>query len=165
MNIDNLRRRNKMYSITVKYGRVEDVVRNSSITWITNDDITTNNFPNPSSFVKKVKVEIVEIKKMLTTEKVLGELDRMGYRPANIYELLAFGKKYPHIIQQQAVVALGSVWHHFEEYGEFKTVPALRYDLCWYYITLYTIWSSIKGTNNYFGNVYFLVMKKEEYRD
>lgn len=37
-------------------------------------------------------------------------MDKAGYRPANIAELLALGAQYPDIQRQFPIVALGSVW-------------------------------------------------------
>ena len=34
----------------------------------------------------------------------------MGYRPAELHELLAFGEKYPKLELEFPIVALGSVW-------------------------------------------------------
>jgi hypothetical protein len=39
-------------------------------------------------------------------------IDRMGYRPANIYELISFGEAYPCVQYQFDIFALGSVWEN-----------------------------------------------------
>jgi hypothetical protein len=70
-----------------------------------NSDITIENFPE-----EKVRegFKIFHFGEYLTTEEVVSKLDKEGYQPANLAELLTYkewnGKDF--------VVALGSVWQN-----------------------------------------------------
>ena len=56
--------------------------------------------------------------------EITGKIEKIGYRPANIAELLALFAKYPDgQIQQYPIVALGSAWHEFS--GE-EVVPIVN---------------------------------------
>jgi hypothetical protein len=46
----------------------------------------------------------------MTSEQVIVEIDKAGYRPAKIEELLALGEAQPDLQRQFPIVALGSVW-------------------------------------------------------
>ena len=60
--------------------------------------------------IRDVVVEIVNLKASvgISTEDAVKELKQMGYRPANLFELLAFGAEYPDEQRQYGIVALGS---------------------------------------------------------
>ena len=54
------------------------------------------------------EVEIFHFGKKMTSEEVIAELDKKGYEPASIYELLEYAEKDWN--GKDLVVALGSVW-------------------------------------------------------
>jgi len=99
------------YPIFVNYGRsIEDGIKAGRYDWV-DSDITSRNFPTKRKGTAEVAVELVCFNRcVFSTKKVLRELDRMGYRPAELHELLAFGEKYPEVHREFPVVALGSVW-------------------------------------------------------
>ena len=111
------------YPLSVDYGRsVEDGVRAGRYDWA-NSDITSCNFLTKRKGMAEISVEIINFARYISTDGVLRELDRMGYRPAELHELLAFGEKYPDVQREFPIVALGSVWRH--RYGD-RGVPYLR---------------------------------------
>ncbi|MBU6142299.1 hypothetical protein KGO95_04310 [Patescibacteria group bacterium] len=79
------------------------------------DSITSKNFPTTRKGKASLTVEIVNFRKTLRdalrTDEVFKGLDEMGYRPAELHELLALAVKYPIVHEcYPDVVALGSVW-------------------------------------------------------
>src|SRR3989344_3188999 len=98
------------YPLVVNYGiSVEDAVEAGRYDW-TNSDITSRNFPTERNGTAEVAVELIHFNRHVSTDEALRELDRMGYRPAELHELLAFGEKHPEVQREFPVVALGSVW-------------------------------------------------------
>ena len=99
-----------VYSLTVNYGlSVEDAVKLGRYDWA-NSDINSSNFQTKRSGTAEVVVELIHFNRYISTKDALSELDRMGYRTAELHELLAFGEKYPNVQREFPVVALGSVW-------------------------------------------------------
>lgn len=88
---------------------VESLVVYGKYKW-KNDDITTNNFPTIRKGETDIILELVYFNEVLTSDEALKELDKLGYRPAEIQEILTFGEKYPDIQRYLPVIALGSVW-------------------------------------------------------
>ena len=94
-----------------------------------NSDITEENFPEQG---KREKVsKIFKFDKNMISEEAIAEMDKEGYRPATIYELLEWdwdGKDW--------IFALGSVWQ--DRSGD-RRVPYLsrggslrELHLCWF---------------------------------
>jgi hypothetical protein len=111
-----------VYPLSVDYERsVEDLVKAGGYDWA-NSDITSRNFPTKRKGRAEVVVELIHFNRYISTDEVLRELDRMGFRPAKLHELLAFGEKYPEAQRRFSVVALGSVW--LDRDG-FRHVPYL----------------------------------------
>jgi len=83
-------------------------------------DITPKNFPTLQTGKAKLVVELFssanifddvkKIKKMSATQ-VLRRLDKIGYRPAELRELLALAVTHPKVMQERQILALGSIWH------------------------------------------------------
>lgn len=73
-------------------------------------DITAVRFPvNDGTGITDAEAIIVSFTRRLSTDVALVELDRMGLRPADLAELLAFGANYPELQRQFPIVALGHV--------------------------------------------------------
>jgi hypothetical protein len=74
-----------------------------------NSDITEKHFPvTPGD--TDVVIELVHLNRDIFARDAFAELDRSGFRPATLPELLAFGAKYPEKQREFPIVALGSVW-------------------------------------------------------
>jgi len=127
------------FSVTVDYGKsLPEMIAAGNYNWV-NSDITSEHFPltPPTAPVGSgpyrtlhdspgtVTIELVHLNKMVSTEDVLAELERRGFRPANLAELLALGATYPDTQRQFPIIALGSVWQH--PYGH-RSVPCLYED-------------------------------------
>ena len=111
--------------ITVNYGlSVEDAVKLGRYDWA-NIEITGNNFPTTRRGKIEVVVELIHFNHVISTKDALNELDKMGYRPAELHELLAFGEKHPDVQCEFPIMALGSVW---QDRNGFRCVPYLVED-------------------------------------
>jgi hypothetical protein len=110
------------YPLSVDYERsVEDAVKLGRYDWA-NPDITSKNFPTKRTGTAEIVVELIHFNRVVSTDEALRKLGRMGYRPADLHELLAFGEKYPEVQREFPVVALASVWHYRLS---FRYVPYL----------------------------------------
>ena len=112
------------YPLSVDYGRsVEDGVKAGHYD-LANSDISRN-FATKRKGTAEVAVELIHFNYTSSIDEVLRELDKMGYRPAELQELLAFGEKYPEVQLEFPIVALDSVWQD----GYARVVPYLgRHD-------------------------------------
>ena len=100
------------YPLSVNYGMsVEDAVKLGLYDWA-NSDITSRNFPTKRTDKADLTIKFMQFNRAISTEDALRELDRMGYRPAELHEILAFGEKYPDVQREFPIVALGSVWRY-----------------------------------------------------
>ena len=110
------------YPLFVNYDlSVEDIVKLGRYDWA-NSDITAKNFPTTRAGKAEVAVELIHFNCYVSTKNALSKLNRMGYRPAELHELLFFGEKYPNVQREFPIVALGSVWQF--RYGN-RLVPYL----------------------------------------
>ncbi len=101
-----------------------------------NSSITSQNFPSTRHGQTQLEIVLVRYDRRMTSEEVLGALDKEGLRPAELPEFLAFGAEYPEVQRQFSIVGLGSVWKDRKGY---RNVPCLyeaseaRYlDLHWW---------------------------------
>jgi hypothetical protein len=98
------------YTLDVDYDRkVEFLVQDGKYDW-SNENLTSKNFPAHKQGKESIEAVLVHFNRDIGTDAALKELDQQGFRPPNIYELLAFGAKFPDVQREFPVVALGSVW-------------------------------------------------------
>lgn len=117
---------------------VEQVIADSNYDW-KNDDITAQHFPvSPEMIGKKAEVsaKLFHFNRGISSDDVISEMDKAGYRPATLMELLVLGFLFPELQRQFPIVALGSVWH---DAGDYRLVPYLdvygykrELDLSWF---------------------------------
>ncbi|TSC60908.1 MAG: Uncharacterized protein G01um1014107_194 [Parcubacteria group bacterium Gr01-1014_107] len=102
------------YVISVDYNRsFKEAVKASRCDWF-DSQISSFSSPATRKGTAEVKIELIHFDEDISTNEVLHDLDRMGLRPADLHELLAFGEGYPDISLRFPVVGLGSVglgWH------------------------------------------------------
>lgn len=97
-----------IFHIRVNYNlRLEVAIKAGNYDW-ENDYIDDNNFPPKRSGSAKLDIRLIHFNKDMSSEDVLKELDKMGLRPIELPELLAFGVAYPDEQRKYPVVALGS---------------------------------------------------------
>ncbi len=101
------------FRVTVDYSTtLEQMIAAGRYDW-KNQDINQKNFPIPPSKCGKkeeVAIELKHFNRTMESEEVLRELDKDGFRPANVFELQAFAERYPEKQREFPIVALGSVW-------------------------------------------------------
>lgn len=111
-----------VYPIVVDYGKsVEEMVGLGRYDW-SNSDIASKNFPTKCTGKTGITVELIHFNQVISSDEAIKKLDKMGFRPAELHELLAFGEKYPEIQREFSIIALGSVWQ--DPYGD-RGVPYL----------------------------------------
>ena len=100
-----------------------------------NPNITEKNFPVPENYVLGSDPKIFHFSRNVSSEDVVKEMDKEGYEPAMIWDLLDFGAKNPEEQRKFPIVGLGSVG----EVGGHRYVPYLDgddserdLDLCWW---------------------------------
>ncbi|MBI3825639.1 MAG: hypothetical protein HY294_06575 [Candidatus Rokubacteria bacterium] len=101
------------FSVAIDYTQsLAAMIKAGHYNWV-NSDITEQHFPiTPGP--KDVSFELVHFDRLMYTDAVLAELEKRGVRPATLPELLAFGAKYPEKQREFSVVALASVWRHWQ---------------------------------------------------
>ncbi len=108
----------KVFTIKVNYDRtIEDGIKaghyNSTMPGPTVFSSSHDDFlSSPKNGTQKIKIYLkrLDLGSMMSAEEIFDELDKQGFRPANISECLAFGEKYPDIQRKFPVVFFGSVW-------------------------------------------------------
>jgi hypothetical protein len=102
------------FTINVNYDLpLEEMVKAGKYDWV-NREITTDKFPSKRKGTAVIDVDLIFFNRDMEWDEVLLALDKMGYRPAELPELLAFGAKYPDIQKNFPIVAFGSVGHNSE---------------------------------------------------
>jgi hypothetical protein len=103
----------KEFNLSVDYSRtVQEMINAGNYDW-TNSDITAKHFPLPKEHNgKKVPVssKLFHFNRAISSEDATSEMDKAGYRPATLAELLALGEAHPELQKEFPIVALGSVW-------------------------------------------------------
>lgn len=98
-----------------------------------NPNITHLNFPTDKRGTEEVDLELLHFDRGMTSEEVLRECDRLGYRAANARETLAFGRTHKEEQRKYPIVALGS---SCVVYG-YRHVLVLYSDSTYRYLNLY----------------------------
>ena len=133
---------NNVYLLTVDYSRsVEAGIAAGKYDW-KNNDITSKNFPTTRAGVAELEIQLVHFNREISSDEAIGELDKMGLRPAELHELLAFGENYPDVQREFPVIALGSGWR--DSYG-FRCVPYLDRSGSWRDLDLLWLGSGCHG--------------------
>lgn len=100
------------YLVTVDYGlRFEEMVEEGKYDKIS-FDITSFNFPVKRKGKAKVVVELINFNRSIFARIALKKLAEIGYRSADLHELLALGIQYPDIQREFPIVELDSVWRN-----------------------------------------------------
>jgi len=97
-----------------------------------NENINDKNFPvSPKMIGKKIEVsaKIFPFNCQTSSEDVIFEMSKVGYRPATLMELLVLGCLYPELQRQFTIIALGSIQL---TYTDFKSVAHYRFVPCLY---------------------------------
>ncbi len=110
------------YKVTVDYKQtVIQMIQAGKYDWI-NDDITAERFPIQGEGEKEVEVTLFHFGWKISSETAISAMDKAGYRPATIEELLALGSSHPRLQGQFPVMALGSAW---QDSDRGRCIPCL----------------------------------------
>ncbi len=97
---------------TVNYDRsIADGIAAGKYDW-KDTDITEKRYSRSGSGTQEVTFSLVHFGKNTSTKDALAELDRRGFRPATLQELLAVGVQHPEKQKAFPIIALGSVWRN-----------------------------------------------------
>ncbi len=102
---------------------VEQLTADGEYDW-SNDGITSKNFPLPEEGkIEEREISLFHFNQTMTSGEVTTEMDKEGFRPATIHELLGLGisqsdfqREFP-IIALDSVCFVGSRRHVTELYG------------------------------------------------
>lgn len=75
--------------------------------WV-GSDINEANFSKTGEGEVTVNAELIHFNRFISSDDAVIEMDKIGFRPATTYELLAFGVKNPDVQREFPVVSLGS---------------------------------------------------------
>lgn len=92
---------------------LEQAITDGNYDW-KNPGITAQHFPvSPEMIGKKAEVSAksFHFNRDISSDDVISEMDKAGYRPATLMELLVLGFLFPELQRQFPIVALGSVGH------------------------------------------------------
>jgi hypothetical protein len=113
------------FKVTVDYGQsLADMIKAGKYDWV-NDNITKENFPVNGQDKQEVEVLLFHFNRVISSDDAIAEMNKAGYRPARIEELLALGACQPELQKQFPIVALGSAWRRPSGY---RIVPCLVSD-------------------------------------
>ena len=90
-----------------------------------NESITAENFP-PHEHERGKKpafFKLFHFNRYIESKAAITEMDKQGYRPASLRELLAYGKENPELQRQFPIIALLSVW--VDPSSGYRHVPVL----------------------------------------
>lgn len=106
---------------------IEDLVRRGGYDHPDNN-ITTEHFPTKHAGKVEIVIEFLRFNsnitsffgdaKIISSEDVINEMDKMGLRPAEARELLAFGEKVRDDKRELDIVALGSDWNPWYSHSQ-----------------------------------------------
>lgn len=76
--------------------------------WV-NETIKEVNFPMAEGFAFGLEPKLYHFNRLISSEEAIKEMEKDGFRPATIWDLLDYGAKNPELQRQFPIVALGSV--------------------------------------------------------
>jgi hypothetical protein len=89
--------------------KLKQLIKQNKFDYV-DSDITETNFPDNGRHLKDFK--LFHFNRNISSENVVKEMEKEGYVPANIYELL----EWKDWNDKDSIVALGSVWLHWNGY-------------------------------------------------
>lgn len=120
-------------TLQVDYERsIEEGIKAGCYDWVSSK-IIDSKFAVVRQGIKEVSILFLHFNKLISTDSVLKELQRKGYQPANLQELLSIGEHFPDIQRQFSIVALGSI---YRSAGDITYAPCLS--SCHLWRALYT---------------------------
>lgn len=98
-----------VFSVTVDYGQtVEQMVEAGHYDW-KNGEVNSRNFRVNNRRSGTMEIRAIHYDRFFSSDYAIKEMDNMGFRPAELPELLAVGAEHPNKQKENTVVALGSL--------------------------------------------------------
>lgn len=98
------------FKVTVDCSRtLEDMIAVGNYDWV-NKNITQEHFQVLSQGKLEKEVVLFHYEKSMTSKEAISRMDKEGFQPAVIEDLLALGEAHPDLQKQFPILALGSVW-------------------------------------------------------
>ncbi len=132
-------------SLTVDYGQdLKQMIANGKY-GSCNYDITEKNFPMPTELVGEkvvVSAKLFHFNHVISSEEAIAEMEKEGFRPATLAELLALGEAQPDLQRQFPILALGSVLRrangtrhvpYLDVLGDKRNLYLLPFGADWHY--------------------------------
>jgi hypothetical protein len=95
---------------------VVKLVKEGKFDW-SNDYISSKNFPKLAEGRKTLRETVIfHFGKSISSKQVIVEMDKAGYRPATIWELLGLALKEPDLQRKFSIIALGSTCYFDDLY-------------------------------------------------
>lgn len=105
-------------AIAVSHKDLDKQIKDLKFNWF-NDCINSKNFKSINKDGKK-ECKIFHFAKYISSENAIKEMKKENFKPADVFDLLAFQKKFSD--NRVLIVALGSIWS--DSYGD-RHVPCL----------------------------------------
>jgi hypothetical protein len=103
----------ELFTLSVNYNLpLSGLVAAGKYSWV-NDNITQKNFGKPdndNTGEVELETQIFNFGKSVSSETAVARMANAGFRPANHFELAAFGAQHPKVQREKSIVALGSSW-------------------------------------------------------
>lgn len=100
------------FHVVVDYSKsLQEMVSEGCYDWV-NNEITPEHFSVEGDGQQEKDIVLFHFGRYISSEDAIVEMEKEGYRPARIEDLLALGASQPEIQKQFPIVALGSVWRH-----------------------------------------------------
>lgn len=108
--------------VTINYSMtLEEMIEAGRYQWV-NPYITESNFPIVRQGFEVTKIFVLKFDREMKADEVFARLDALGFKAADLPQLLALGKTYPELQRLFWIVAPGSLWQNKIGY---TFVPAL----------------------------------------
>lgn len=100
--------RDNVYTVTVDHGgTIQNMIRAGKYDHVS-PFITDQNFPSNKKGITRVTLRLFNFGHTISTGDARKNFNARGYRPIDIFTLLAFGHQHPYVQHLYNIVALGS---------------------------------------------------------
>ena len=87
---------------------IEQLIADGKYDW-KNSDVNQKNYPVANITKRTTEIELFHFNRSISSDGTKKEMDKAGFRPATIEELLTLGSSNPELQRQFPIIALGSV--------------------------------------------------------
>ena len=99
----------KVFMVTINYARnLGDMIKAGNYGYV-NENITAENFPITGEGQVDEEITLIHFNRNISSDDAIKEMDELGFKPAILPQLLAFGETHPEVQREFPIVALGSV--------------------------------------------------------